>query len=284
MSETTTPTPKRGRPAKAKEATEYLNMTPVASIQTEKLPTPPLKTKIRREAQKDQIQEYRLLKKSGATFLMTQKNVTVVENGKLREIRYCPNEPTIYRDEQDKNSTRQAVVFLNGVIFIRPDQPNLAEYLERHPDNKANGGNRFYLYKEEVVSQAKLEDEFEVHDAVGLIRTKNLDELLSVAISYGLNIDRPVNEIKHDLMVTAKKNPKSFIAAFDNPIVEMKSKMSQAKKYQVIKVKNDGVFWYDSSKLIVSVPSGKDPMDIFVRYCMTEAAAPVVAEIERQLG
>lgn len=282
MSETTTPTPKKGHPAKAKEAAATI--TPVASIETKKQSTPPAKRQIRREAKKNQILEYRLAQKSGATFLMTQKNVTIVEDGKLREIRYCPNEPTIYRDEQDKSSIRKPVIFLDGKIYVRPDQPNLRDYLEKHPDNKANKGNRFYLYQEEKVSEAKLEDEFKVHDAIGLIRTKDLDELLSVAISYGLNIDRPVNEIKHDLMVTAKKSPKSFIEAFDNPTVEMKSKLSQAKKYQVIKVKNDGVFWYDSNKLIISVPSGKDPMDILVRHCMTEAAAPLVAEIERQLG
>ena len=73
MSETTTPTPKRGRPAKAKEATEYLNMTPVASIQTEKQTAPPAKRQIRRETKKNQILEYRLVQKSGATFLMTQR-------------------------------------------------------------------------------------------------------------------------------------------------------------------------------------------------------------------
>tara|TARA_R100001443_G_scaffold44432_2_gene57355 strand:- start:3752 stop:4597 length:846 start_codon:yes stop_codon:yes gene_type:complete len=281
MSETTTPTPKKGRPAKAKEAA---TITPVASIEVENKPVPKAKPAIRRESKKNTILEYRLVKKSGATFLMTQKNVTVVEDGRLREIRYCPNEPTIYRDEQEKSSIRQPVVFLDGVIYVRPDQPNLAEYLEKHPENRANGGNRFYLYEEEKVSEARLEDEFEVHDAIGLIRTKDLDDLLSVAISYGINIDRPVNEIKHDLMITAKKSPKNFIEAFDNPVTEMKSKLSQARKYQVIKIRDNGVFWYDSNKLIISVPQGKDPMDILIRHCMTESAAPLVAEIERQLG
>tara|TARA_R100000773_G_scaffold44589_1_gene46380 strand:- start:3475 stop:4290 length:816 start_codon:yes stop_codon:yes gene_type:complete len=241
------------------------------------------KPTIRREQKTNQVKEYRLFKKSGATFLMQQKNVTVVENDKLREIRYCPNEPSIYRDEQDDKSTREAVVFLEGRLFVRPDQPNLAEYLDAHPENEKNGGNRFYLYKEEVVSKKKLEDEFKMHDAISLIRTKELEELLSVSISFGIDIDRPVNEIKHDLMVIAKKSPQAFIESFDNPIVEMKTLISQADKYQVIKLTEKGAFWFDSNKLIVSVPAGKDPMDVFVRYCMTEAAVPVVEEIKKQL-
>ena len=281
MSNTTTRTPRRGRPAKAKEAIDVKD-----TVASTPAPTPaptPTRSKIKREERVNEIKEYRLVKKSGATFLMQQKNVTIVEDGRLREIRYCPNEPSIYRDEQDDKSTREAIVFLEGRIFVRPDQPNLAEYLDAHPDNKKNGGNRFFLHREEVISEKKLEDEFKMHDAVGLIRNKDLEELLSVAISFGINIDRPVNEIKHDLMVIAKKSPQAFIESFDNPIVEMKTLVSQASKYQIIRLNQNGAFWFDSNKLIVSVPAGKEPMDVFVRYCMTEAAVPVVEEIKKQL-
>ena len=116
-----------------------------------------------------------------------------------------------------------------------------------------------------------------------MLRTKELDELLAVALAYGMDIDRPTSEVKHDLLLKAKKSPKVFIESFDNPVVAMKSKIRQAISYQIIKADNDGVKWFDTNKHIVSVPAGQDPVDVFVRYCMTEAAAPVVAEIERQL-
>jgi len=64
----------------------------------------------------------------------------------------------------------------------------------------------------------------------------------------------------------------------------MRAKISQASKYQIISVSQDGVRWFDTNKLIVSVPAGKDPMDVMVRYCLTDAATPVVKELERQLG
>ena len=62
------------------------------------------------------------------------------------------------------------------------------------------------------------------------------------------------------------------------------SRLKQAIKYQVIKIDKKGAYWYDTNKLIVSVPEGKDSTDVLVRYCMTETAAPLVAEIERQIG
>jgi hypothetical protein len=63
----------------------------------------------------------------------------------------------------------------------------------------------------------------------------------------------------------------------------MKTKIKMAEKYQVIKLAADGVKWFDTNKLIVSVPAGKDPLDVFVRYCMTEAAVPIVEEMEKQI-
>ena len=278
MSETTTPTPKRGRPAKVKE-TAAATPKPAA-----KKTTPPSRPKIKRQEKTNEIREYKLSQKSGATFLMQQKNVMTMEDGGLKEIRYCPNEPSIYREEQNDSSVRKAIIFTEGRLFVRPDQPNLAAYLDAHPDNKQNGGNRFYLVDEKKDAQEKLEKEFETHDAVGLVRTKELDELLSVAVSYGMNIDRPVSEIKHDLMVVAKKNPKKFIMSFDNPVVDMKTKVTQAIKYQVIKIDNKGAYWYDTGKLIVSVPEGKDSKDVLTRYCLTESGAALVAEIDRQLS
>ncbi len=283
MSNTTTRTPRRGRPAKAKEAIDVKD-----TVASTPAPTPaptPTRSKIKREERVNEVKEYRLAKRSGATFLMQQKNVMSIDaDNNLREIRYCPNEPSIYRDEQNDSSVRRAIIFTEGRLFVRPDQPNLAAYLEAHPDNKANGGNRFFLVDEKKNSEEKLNKEFLEHDAIGLIRTKELDEILSVALGIGINVDRPVSEIKHDLMVYAKKNPGKFIESFDNPIIEMKSKITQARKYQVVKFKENGVFWTDTGKLIVSVPEGKDPLDVFVRYCMTEAAAPLVAEIERQIS
>ena len=141
----------------------------------------------------------------------------------------------------------------------------------------------FFLVNKEKNSEAELDREFLTLDAVSMIRDKDLEELLPVAISYGFNINRPVSEIKHDLMVIAKKDPKTFIEAFDNPAVEMKTRVSLAKKYQIIKLDKDGVKWYDTNKLLVSVPAGKKPMDVAVRYLLTEAAVAVVEEIDRQL-
>ena len=244
------------------------------------------KPKIKRQIDTNAVREYKTLKAMGATYMMQQKGVTVFDpqENRIREIRYCPNEPSIYREEQSENARRESIVFIEGRKFARPDQPNLIEFMDTHPENKANGGTLFELVNKEKKAEVEVEKEFLVADAVMMIRNKDLDELLGVAVALAIDVDRPVNEIKHDLLVFAKKSPQKFIESFDNPVVEMKTKLKMAEKYQIIKLSSDGVKWYDTNKLIVSVPAGKDPLDVFVRYCLTEAAAPIVEEIDKQMN
>jgi hypothetical protein len=263
-------TPKRGRPAKS-------TATEVAS--------PTKSFKIKREEKVPTAVEYRS-RTGGNTLLLNTRGILHwdEEMGYNREMRYCAAEKSIFKDEQSPNAVKSPIVFRLGVLLTRDRDVLLRDFLDRHPENEANGGTGFYKVKsnKEQVG-VDIKKEFAVMDAIGLLREKALDDLLSVAISFSIDIDRSVDEIKYDLLQKAKKSPRTFIEAFDNPVVQMKAKIKQAESLNIIKLSEDAVKWFDTNKLIVSVPAGMDPMDVFVRYCLTEAAAPTVAEMERQL-
>ena len=269
MNQTTKRPP--GRPKKA---------APAAQEQ----PTKKAKRSVKRKEKEPLAREYNALQ-SAATFMLMQSGVTIYDEEKdaVREIRYCERENSIFRDEQQDNSVKTPVIFRMGRLFVPREKPNLIHFLSVHPENKANGGSLFELVDNVKKVSVDIDKEFLVNDAINLLRTKELDELLSVSLAFGIDVDRPIAEVKHDLLLKAKSNPKVFIESFDNPVVSMKSMVKQAANYQIIKLAQDGVKWFDTNKLIISVPAGQDPTDVFVRYCMTEAAAPVVAEIERQL-
>jgi hypothetical protein len=230
------------------------------------------------------VVEYMTLSPSGAIFMMRNTVATVIDQktGKLRAIRYCEMEPSIYVDEQSENSVKSTIIFNFGRLFVDHTKPNLREFLDTHPKNEANGGSLFKRIDYENNAKESLSQEFELVDAVSMVRDKSIDELLPVAIAFNINTDAPVSEIKYDLLQIAKSNPKTFIQSFDNPAITMKAKIKKASMYQVIKLDKDYVRWFDSNKMIISVPAGQDPMDVMVRYCLTEAGAAVSAEIERQ--
>jgi hypothetical protein len=273
------PSARRGRKPAAKPAEQTTVEQP--AVPTAVTPTKP---KVKRQEVQYEAREFKSTQ-SQATFMLMQSGVTVYDKEKnmVREIRYCERENSIYKDEQAPNSVKTPVIFRMGRLFVPKTKPNLMQFLTMHPANVANGGSMFELVDIKKKREVSLDSEFLVNDAINLLRNKELDELFSVAVAYGMDIDRPVAEIKHDLLIKAKTNPQSFIESFDNPAVAMKTKIRMAQKYNIIKLDSDGVRWFDSNHLIISVPAGKDPLDVFVRYCLTEAAVPVIEEIDRQL-
>ena len=99
----------------------------------------------------------------------------------------------------------------------------------------------------------------------------------------GKDVNTPVSEIRFNLLRIAKRKPQEFIEAFDSPQVQARSIVVQAKDYQIINVKDEAVYWFDSNGLIVSVPVGQDPVDVMVRFCLTEKGASVLSSLEERL-
>jgi len=282
-----------GRPKKTQEKPKQVEVQPErlekfkgTSIRGG-LDDAPIKKKfIKRKERVEQHKEYEVINGGGIVFMLPQKGVTVYdqENNTVREIRYCPNEPSIWTDEQGDKATRKSVVFREKRLFVPKDKPNLRAFMERHPGNAANGGGIFREVNKKKDAEDELKKEFLQTDAIAMVRDKDIQDLLPIALFFNINIDSPVTEIRYNLLRIAKKNPQAFIEAFDSPQVAVRSAIVQAKDYQIIRMKDDGVYWFDSNSLIVSVPVGQDPMDVMQRFCLTERGSSVVFSIEQQLA
>lgn len=250
--------------------------------------TPPAAKKtlpIKRKEVEQQHAEFELIGKGGVVYMLPQKGVTVYdsENDTVREIRYCPNEPSIWRDEQSENATRQSVIFRDNKLFVPRSQPNLRLFMDRHPFNKANGGDKFRLVDKKKDAEEQLQREFYLTDAVTMVRDKDIQDLLPVAMYFGVNISASVSDIRFNLLRIAKTKTKEFIESFDSPQVRTRSVLQQAADYQIIKLGADAVKWFDTNQMIVSVPVGQEPLDVAARFCLTEKGASVLSTLEERL-
>jgi hypothetical protein len=241
---------------------------------------------VKQKENKDTSLVFRTIQGSGVAFIIKQKGVTVYDkqNDTIRSIRYCPNEPSIFVDEQSEHAVREAVIFRDGFLMVPAEKPNLKAYLMAHPGNKKNGGSIFEVVDNESKAENTLEMEFSISKAIDIIRDTELSDLLPIAIYFGINIDRKTSEIKFDLVQTAKKNPAAFMDAMDSPTVRIRSILYQAKEFQILNFKEDAVKWYDSNQVIVSVPVGQDPMDVMARFCMTDKGSLVLEDLENRLS
>lgn len=276
MSQTTRRAP--GRPKKAQTEANAIPATP-----------PPTKRKAsikRSEPDPHIARVYEIPRGGGVAFMIPQSGVTVYDKKSdvVREIRYCPNEPSIWVDEQSPNAKRESIVFTEGKLIVPREKPNLRMFLEVHPDNINNGGAVFKALDEAETAESKLNEEMNQFEAISMIKNSEVEDLLAVAIFFKVDINRKMSEVKYDLLQIAKKSPSKFVKSFDDPSVKMKVLLRQAKDYQIISIKSDSVRWFDSNTIIVSVPHGQDAEDIAVRFLLTEKGASVVEEIEKQLG
>ena len=258
---------------------------PAAVVEPPKKAAPKKQTPIRKQQQVQRATEYEIIKGGGVVFMLPQKGITIYDDEKntVREIRYCPNEPSIFVDEQSDNAVRKSVTFTEGRLFVPREKPNLKQFLELHPYNKDNGGNIFRVVDKTKDAAKELEKEFAISDAISIVRDRDINDLLAIALYYGININANTSEIRFNLLRIAKSKPVEFMQSLDSPEVTCRSSIKQAAEYQIISIKPSGVHWFDSNGLIVSVPAGMDSVDVMVRFCLTEKGASTLAIIEEKL-
>jgi len=252
---------------------------PISTLSTSSAPV-----KRNENLKKDKI--YTIQKGGGIWYKLRQQNITVFdeESGKVRQLRYSPNENSVFADEQSENTIREQIIFNKKTLPVPHTNPPLQKYLDLHPDNTANGGKIFTLVDTERKAEVELDKEFAILDAVAMVRDKSIDQLLPVAMYLGIDTSQKNMEIKRELLMQAKSNPTSFIEMFDNPVVRVKSTLISAVDFQILKADSDGMKWFDSKKLIVATPAGQNTVDIATRFCLSEKGALVLDEIERQLS
>jgi len=183
------------------------------------------KRSIKRKETVSTVSEYEIIKGGGIVFMLPQKGVTIYdkENDTVREIRYCPNEPSIFVDEQSENALRESVIFNNSRLFIPKEKPNLKKFLELHPSNTLNGGSLFKVVNKTKDASEELEKEFLVSDAISIVRDRDINDLLAIAMYYGININADTTEIRYNLLRIAKSKPKDFLQSLDSPEVTCRS-------------------------------------------------------------
>ena len=228
---------------------------------------------------------YSVLKSSGIWFKLRQSDITVYDakSDTVRQIRYCENEPSIYVDEQSANAKRSHIVFKEGLLTVPPSKPNLQNYLALHPDNAKNGGKLFTIINNELKAEVELDREFILLDAISIVRDKSIDELLPICMYLNIDVNQRNNEIRRELLLEAKGNPKNFLELMDNPYVRTMSAVKQAVDFNILKSKEDGMYWMDSGRLITATPVGQDSVTVMSRFCMTEKGASVYDDIVARL-
>lgn len=243
---------------------------------------------------------YRLLRYTPLTFeLKTGRDNNLIvfdeETNDTRAIKHCPNEKSIFVDDQSKLGVVQSIIFINGILNVEARDVRTQEFLEMHPGN----GTKFEEVNNAVDAQELLDWEDTILDMKSIVRKKarednGIEEIrvlvtaLTSDISGASVMSAP--ELRFAAFELIESNPERFldddgeISIFDDSNITRKAISVNAFASGVITLSPDArqVLWSDNKSPICSVPSGKDYVQFFADYLKTDDGIEVMKEVSKR--
>ena len=207
------------------------------------------------------------------------------EAGYEREIKYCQNQRTVFVDEMKGDQRLEHIVFRSGALFVPKEKVTLQKFLSLYHPHK---NKIYYEYEPVKIAENQLDWlEFEV-EALGI--AKNLDIDMAEAIMR-VEIGSEVNnlsskELKRDLLLFAKSNPRLFIELTTDENVQLRNFGIKAVEAGIIKLSSDQRYflWSSNDRKIMTVPFDEHPYSALAAWFKTDEGMEVYSNIEKRLN
>lgn len=227
------------------------------------------------ELQSDKI--YKLLKGTPLSYTLASRSNTRFpllwfdsEKNINRPLRYASNQKSPFEDEQDGNVILEPIVFVDGFLSVPRTNPVLQQFLYYHPHN----GIVFKLVDKEADASKELDNLTIEADALIAARELSIPQLeMLTRIFFGKDPSLvSTAELKRDILIFAKKDPKAFLNTLNDPELTFQSNIRVFFENNLLTIRNNGKeIWYNTptnKKKMCSIPFGQDPYetaDFFLR-------------------
>jgi hypothetical protein len=190
-----------------------------------------------------------------------------------RALRYARNQKSPFEDEQDGNAILDPVIFIDGMLQVPKNNPVLQEFLHYHPLN----GKKFVEVDEEKDAAQAIENLNAEVDALIEARSLDIDMIESMSTA----------ELRRDILVYAKKEPREFLNVLNDPMLKLQSKVhSFFDKGLLTFRKNKKEVWYNTSSnktRMLVLPYGEDPFYIVSSFLTSDDGIESLKMLENLL-
>jgi len=235
---------------------------------------------------------YLLNNMSPLTYTMNSKQTTRSpllwfdeDKGSQRALRYATNQSSPFVDEQQGGVTLEHIVFEDGVLFVPRQKQNLQKSLSLyHPLRNL----KYAEHDNVMVAVSELEDlelEIKALNAAQVIDVDHAEAILRVEMGSRVsNMDS--KEIKRDILLFAKKNPKLFIDLANDENVTLRNFAIRATEVGIIKLASDQrtFKWGSNGRKLMTVPFDENPYSAMASWLKTDEGLEVYKSIEKKLS
>tara|TARA_R110002012_G_scaffold3164_1_gene14793 strand:- start:970 stop:1797 length:828 start_codon:yes stop_codon:yes gene_type:complete len=207
------------------------------------------------------------------------------EKGYERELKYCKNQQTNFVDEMKGDQRLDHIIFRNGALFVAKEQVILQKLLSLyHPDRD----KIYFEHKPVEIAEEHLDWlEFEV-DA--LVAARNIDIETAEAImrvEIGSKVsEMSSKELKRDLLIFAKKNPKLFLELINDENVVLRNFGIKATEMGILKLSSDQrtFLWGSNNRKLLNIPFDEHPYSALAAWFKTDEGMEIYSSIEKRLN
>jgi len=207
------------------------------------------------------------------------------EKGYERELKYCQNQKTPFVDEMKGDQRLEHIIFRAGNLFVSREQTVLQKLLSLYHPSKD-------LLYEEYKPEGIAADEIDVLNIQvdALIAARNIDIDMAEAImrvEKGSEVSQlSSKELKRDLLVFARNNPKLFLELADDENVMLRNFGIKAVEAGILRLSSDqrNFLWGSNGRKLMVIPFDEHPYTALAHWFKTDEGMEIYSNIEKRLN
>ena len=206
------------------------------------------------------------------------------EAGYEREIKYCENQRTPFVDEMIGDQRLSHIVFRSGSLYVPKEKSILQKFLSLyHPDRDV------IFYEDKPVARAENHLDWLEFEIAAMNAANNLDIDMMEAImrvEIGSEVSKMSSkELKRDLLLFAKKNPKLFLELVTDENIGLRNMAIKACEAHIVELSQDQrtFNWKSTGRKLMTVPFDENPYSALAAWFKTDEGVEIYSQIEKRL-
>jgi len=207
------------------------------------------------------------------------------EKGFERELKYCQNQRTPFVDEMKGEQRLEHVIFRNGVLYVEKEKTVLQKMLSLYHPHR----NKVFAEHKPSVIAANEIDILE-QQVEALVAAKNIDIDMAEAIlrvEVGSKVSElSSKELRRDLLIFAKNNPKLFLELADDENVMLRNFGIRAVEEGILRLSSDqrNFIWGSNGRKLMVIPFDEHPYTALAHWFKTDEGMEIYSNIEKRLN
>jgi hypothetical protein len=207
------------------------------------------------------------------------------EKGYERELKYCQNQRTSFVDEMKGDQRLEHIIFRSGSLFVEKEKTVLQKLLSLYHPHR---DKIFYEYQPSTIAAEEIDILEQQVEA--LVAARNVDIDMAEAImrvERGSGVSKMSSkELRRDLLVFARNNPKLFLELADDENVMLRNFGIRAVEQGILRLSSDqrNFLWGSNGRKLMVIPFDEHPYTALAHWFKTDEGMEIYSNIEKRLN